>query len=101
LLLPFLVPQSQDNVVWNSPFGSQVAFAGHIVVNGTVLNCDCHTTALCECDEGEEGPTAVPPNQRNGTDEPEDPKPPTPDETDPGTLALLVVLALLAWRFGR
>jgi MYXO-CTERM domain-containing protein len=67
------------------------------VGSGNTEECFPCGTELCACDEGET-PGSMPDQQEHKTDDPDN-----PDQGDPnpGPLALLVVLALLVWRFGR
>ena len=111
LSLPFLVSLSND-CQSNSPNAfSPVVYGGHNVGSsnsgtpggqgGQGTECfPCAVLGPCFCDPGEipgsPGPTGE--QQADKTGEPTNPEQGDPN---PGTLALLAVLALLIWRFGR
>ena len=102
MLLPFLVSRSQTNELKNVAPYTQIALAGHTLAAGQTGYgewCECGTEN-CICDAGEtpeNHPTS--PFEQQGN--PDDPKNPSQGDPDPGPLTLLVVLALLVWRFGR
>ena len=97
LLLPFLISRSQDNAFRHSAPIAQVAFAGHSNVAGREGDeCFPCGTEDCVCNPGEE-PGSMP----DGEHKPDDPDNPDQGDPNPGPLALLAVLALLIWRFGR
>ena len=101
LLLPFLVSRSQQNELRNSASSAQIAFAGHVLSTGLTGGgqwCECGSGPECICDPGETPENPNPRDQQE--DKTDDPNAPSQDP-NPGPLALLVVLALLVWRFGR
>jgi hypothetical protein len=98
LLLPFLISRSQDNAFRNSAPSALIAFAGHNTVAGHLgEHCQPCGTEVCACYEGETPENPFPDQTENKTD----PNNPEQGDPNPGPLALLIVLALLVWRFGR